>query len=208
MTRLRALGAALACVAATVAYAQNASAPAASAPVSPAKKQLVARVIQLQQPQIELIGRALVEQPARALLQQASIVLQQRVAPERRQAIGEDIQSDARKYADEALPLVRERALQLAPSTLGPLLEQRMTEDELRQTIAFLESPVLKKYQSLFPEMQHSLGERLVAEMRPTIDPKVRALEQSIAQRLGVGNAASAPASGRTEPTPAAAPGK
>ena len=41
-------------------------------------------------------------------------------------------------------------------------------------------------------QMQRALGEKLVAEMRPTVEPKLKALEQTVAGRLGV----SAPASG------------
>jgi hypothetical protein len=34
--------------------------------------------------------------------------------------------------------------------------------------------------------MQRSLGEKLVAETRPLIEPKVQTLERSIARRLGI----------------------
>ena len=57
--------------------------------------------------------------------------------------------------------------------------------------MAWLESPVSKKYGQLQPEMQKALGEKLVAESRPTIEPKLKALEASVAKRLGVESGAA-----------------
>ena len=49
-----------------------------------------------------------------------------------------------------------------------------------------------RKFLQLGGEMQKALGDKLVAEMAPTIDPKVKALEQSVTKRLGL--PANAPA--------------
>jgi hypothetical protein len=82
------------------------------------------------------------------------------------------------------VPVVRDRAVALAPATIGPLLEQRFSEDELRQIIAILESPVNAKFQQLAPEMQRALGERLIAETQSTVEPKVQALRQALSRRI------------------------
>jgi len=173
------LVAALAAAVSAPAWAQ-----AAAAPASPAKKELVARVLKLQQPAIENMARQLAEQPAVQMLQQASLALQQRVPPERREALAKDVQADARKYVDEATPIVRERALSLAPTTIGPLLEQRFSEDELKQIIAMLESPVNAKYQAMAGEIQRALGEKLVAETKGSVEPKVQQMRESISGRI------------------------
>jgi len=76
------------------------------------------------------------------------------------------------------------------------LLESRFTEDELKQLVAILESPVNKKFQQMGGDMQRAIGERLVAETRDSVEPKVRALEQSVSKRFeAFAAAASAPAS-------------
>ncbi|MCY7308101.1 MAG: hypothetical protein LH632_18590, partial [Rhodoferax sp.] len=90
---------------------------------SPAKKELVAKILQLQQPAIEAMARAMAEQPAAQVMQGAGNLLQTRIPPEKRDAIAKDIQADLKKYVDEAVPLVRERALKLAPTTIGAVLE-------------------------------------------------------------------------------------
>ncbi|MBA4263140.1 MAG: hypothetical protein C0443_14270, partial [Comamonadaceae bacterium] len=151
-----------------------------------AKKELIARLLKLQQPGIEAMARNLAEQPAAQLLNQAGLAMQARVAPEKREAMAKEISADVKKYADEAVPLVRDRAVQLAPSTVGKLLEERLTEDELKQIVTMLESPVYAKYMQLSGDMQKALLEKLVAQTRPTIEPKLKALEASLGKRLGL----------------------
>jgi uncharacterized protein len=172
---------------------------AAAAPSSPAKKELVTKVLQLLQPAIEGVARQLVEQPAMQLQQGAAAALQ-RVPAERREALARDLEADLRKYAEETVPMARERAVRLAPTTIGALLEERFTEDELRQVVTLLESPVNRKFQQTFPEMQRALGEKLVADTRSVIEPRVRTLDQTMAKRLGIG-----PPAGAASGAPAAA---
>jgi len=171
-----------------------------TAPSSPAKKELIARVLTLQQPAIEGMARVLAEQPAAQMMQQAGLALQTRIAPDKREAVGKDIQADLKKYVDEAVPLVRDRALKLAPSTIGALLEEKFTEDELKQLLAIIESPINKKFQQLGGDMQKALTEKLVADTRSLIEPKIRALDQSVGKRLGLQPQPVAPV-----PAPAAA---
>lgn len=165
------------------------------AQTAPTKKELVARVLQLQQPGIEAMARQIAQQPAMQIMQQAGAALQ-RVPQERRDALARDIEADVRKYVDESVPVVTQAAVRLAPSTIGALLEERFSEEELRQIIGILESPVNRKFQGMAQEMQRSIVERLVADTRGTVEPKVRALQDTVAQRLGVPSgspAASAP---------------
>ena len=181
---------------ATVSAAALAAAGSSMAQTPPGKKELVARVLQLQQPGIEAMARGLAEQPAMQLMQQAGQALQ-RVPAERREALGKDIEADLRKYAEDTVPIVRDRAVKLAPSTIGPLLEERFTEEELRQVVAMLESPVIRKFQGMAGDMQRALTEKVVAETKTEVEPKVRAMQQSVAKRLGL---TSVPAVGGAAP--------
>ena len=170
----------------------------ASAEPSAAKKELIAKAIQLQQGGVEGIARSLVEQPALAMMQQAGQVLQTRIAPDKREALAKEIQADIRKYVEETTPLLRDKASKLAPAVMGPLLDEKFTEDELKQLVGWLESPVVRRYQQLSPEIQKGLSEKLVAETRAQVEPKLQALDRSVSGRLGLppppAKGASAPA--------------
>lgn len=176
----------------------------AQAESTAAKKELVAKVLLLQQPGIEQAGQALAERPAAQLMQQAGLALQTKVAPEKREDIAKEIQADVKKYADEAVPLVRDRAVKIAPSTIGAMLEEKFSEDELKQLIAIIESPVNRKFAQMNGEMQKVLVDKLVMEMQGTIDPKVKTLEQSIAKRLGLSSTAAPVSKAAKSPAKAA----
>ena len=179
------------------------------AQTAPTKKDLVAKVLLLQQPAIEQAAQALAERPALQMLQQAGMALQSQVPADKREAVAKEIQAEAKKYADEAVPLVRERAVKLAPSTVGALLEEKFSEDELKQLIAIIESPVNRKFLQLGGEMQNALIDKLVAETQSAVEPKVKALEQAIGKRLAQAIPASAsPAPAATAPKAAKPPAK
>lgn len=191
------LAIALAC-----AGAQAQQAPAAAS--SPAKKELVARILKIQQPAIESMARGLVQEPLGPLLESADMALQQKVPADKREAVARSIQADAKKYVDETVPLVRDRALKLAPTAIGPMLEEKFTEDELKQVVQMLESPVLAKFQAAGGDIQRTLIEKVVADTRGQVEQKFRSLEDGIAKKLGVttsgSGAGAAPAAGAKPP--------
>lgn len=159
------------------------------------KKELAAKLLQLQQPGIENVGRALAGQVSQRALQAAAQAMP-RVAADKREAVGKDVQADVKKFHDEVEPLLRDRAVKLS-ATLAPTIEERFTEDELKQVIAWMESPVSKKFAQVDRELGNALAEKVVADTRGTVEPKLKALEASLAKRLGLPvTAASAPASG------------
>jgi hypothetical protein len=170
-------------------------------PPSLAKKELVQKLLVLQRPGLEGLARNLVERPAARLVQDAGRLLQTEVPEAKREEVGKAIQADVKKYLDDTVPMLTDRAVKLAPSTLGAALEEKFSEDELKQLLAWFESPVNKKYQQVIPEVQDGFVQKLVGDSRDVIEPKIKALENSVGKRLGViGNAATPPAKGASAP--------
>lgn len=190
------------------ALAQQAASGAATtaAASSPAKKELVAKVLKLQQGGFENIGAALIGEPAQMLLQGAGRALGQQPA-DKREALGKDIQAEVKKFFDANAPFMRERAVKLAATTIGPLLEEKFSEDELKTLVAWLESPVSQKFSEIVPQSQQLLSQKVVEDTRSSIEPKLKALEQSVAKKLGLpaqGAQGGAPAAGAKPAAPAA----
>ena len=174
-----------------VAFAQ------AAAPVSPAKKELIAKMLELQRPGLERMGQNMAEQPAAQLMQQVGAVLQQQPAGEKRDTTAREIEADLRKYAEETVPPLRTMAVKLGPSIFGTMMEEKLDEAELRQVLQVLESPAFRKYLQLEAEAQRAMMPKLIAEARPYLEPRLRALDQTVGRRLGVkppAAAASGPA--------------
>jgi len=160
----------------------GAAGAAGSAAGPQTKNELVQRVLQLWH--VEAVGQAMLQAPVADALGQARAVLQGRVPQDRQEAAMKEISEDARKFYEENAPLVNGNAKALTASTVAPILAEKFSEEELRQIIAMLESPVKKKFESLVPQMQKALGDKLAADMRPTIEPKIESLRQRIGMRL------------------------
>lgn len=213
MMKLRSLATALALslsVCAGGALAQGASAPAAAASSAPAssaaKRDLAKRWVALQQTSLDAAARSIVEAPARQLLGAADPVLRSKVPADKREAVAKQLQDEARKYADDLTPVVRKRAQELAQSQMLPAVEEKYTEDELRQIVGFYESPVFKKLQQTQPPIEQALGQKLLAGIQPTVETKAKALQATMAKILGVspspaGGGASAPAGSGLKPS-------
>ena len=172
---------------------------------TPTKKELAQKLVLLQQPAIDGLARGLVEQPAAQMMQAAGNVLQTQVPADKREAIGKNVEAEVRKFVEESLPLVRERATKIAPAALGAALEEKFSEDELKQLIAWLESPVNKKYQQLGPEMQNGFVQKLVADTRPVVEVRLKALEEKVRVALGVPAGTAQPPASAARAAPKAA---
>jgi uncharacterized protein len=170
-------------------------AAATAAHAQATKKELVQKLLQLQQPGLESMARDIASRPVMQMMPAAGNVLQTQVPPDKREAVGKSIEADMKKYVDEATPVLRDRAIKLAPSTYGVALEEKFSEDELKQLIAWFDSPVNRKFQQLGPEMQNGFVQKLVAETSPLLDPKLQAMQQKVRVSLGLSPQGS-PASG------------
>ena len=151
---------------------------------SPAKKELTQKLLRMQQSDFEGLAGALAEQSVAQFGQQAGAVLQNRVPAEQRDVVAKEIQAEFRKFGADVNPLLRERVVKLAPSVVGPVLEAKLSEDEIRQLISALESPGFRKFQQLSPEMQRTLREKLVADTKTLVEPRIKALEQAVTAKL------------------------
>ena len=184
--------------------AATAAAPAPAAS-SPAKKELVQRILKLQQGGVERLATAMTEEPAILLAERASQVIAAQVPKEKQEALAKEVQAELQKYLKDTVPQVRKSAQQLAPTTIGPLLESKFTEDELRQVAGILESPAYAKYQGLSSELQQALQVKLVADTRSAVEPRVQALEKAIGDKLKAATQSAAPPAPATK-APAAKP--
>jgi hypothetical protein len=193
----------LALVAATsLVQAQATAIP--GAPTSAAKKEMITRLLAIQQPALESMTRDLIERPARQMMAAAEEALEVRVAPEKRPEAVKKIQDLLNKYREETTPLIKDRASRIGQSSLGPIFEEKYTEEELKQLLASLEAPAYKKFQASLNELTSAYAQAVVKDLEPTVQPKVKSLEQGVAAALGV-TAQGAAAPGAAKPAPKAA---
>lgn len=189
-----------------LACALLASSAIAAAQPSTAKKELVQKLLEQQRSELESISRSMVERPAAQLMQGAAQALQL-VPADKREAVVRQIDTEVRKYIEESYAIVRERAIRIAPQTIGATLEEQLNEDELRQLLAFYSSPLNRKYQQLLPESRDNFIRKLLAESQPAVDPKLQALDARIRAVLTPAMSAASAAPARSRPASGVAPG-
>lgn len=143
------------------------------------KKELVQKLMTLQQPGVDALIRNLVAQPVQRIIGPMMPVLSAQVPADKREALSKQIDAAVKKYEDETVPLVRAEALKLAP-TNAAAFEEKFNEEELKVLIAWLESPVNKKFQQVLPDIQKSYVEKLVAQSAPAVDPKLNDLNKAV----------------------------
>ncbi len=160
------------------------------------KQDLVQKVLTAQQASIEGVGRTLAASTSQQVLETAGAAMG-RVPQAKQEAVGKAIQDDVKKFYDEIEPILTSTATKSAPSSVGAMLEQKFTDDELKQIAAWLESPTAKKYQQSTGEMQEALTQKIVTDTRPAVEVKLKALEEAIRGRLEAAGAGGPAAGGQ-----------
>ena len=117
-------------------------------------------------------------------VEQAKIGLEQRLPADKMQPVMADIGGIAHKTLDEVTPAVRDAGVKLAPGVIGPLLREKFTDDELRQLIAVLDSPVRKKYEAMLPEIQQAIGQAVTEQTHTQVTPKLQDMGKQISARI------------------------
>ena len=162
-----------------LAQATAPAAPAAPSEAAGGKKELVARVLRFQQSGVDALARGIAGDTANRVLQAADQGLG-RVAPDKREAAGKAIEAEVRKFHGELETHLKDRATKLAPTVIGAALEEKFSEDELREIVRWQESTAVRRYLQLGNELEKTLGDKLVADTRPVVEPRLRNLEGAI----------------------------
>jgi hypothetical protein len=165
-----------------------------------AKKELVQQLLGYQKAGLEDMARMIVERPAMQTMQAANNALQTQPPSERRDTAGRAIEAEVRKFVDESVPVLRERALKIAPESYGAALEEKFSEAELKQLVAWYGSDVNKKYQQTVPDLQNAFAQKLVAEAGPLLDGKLTALQQKVRTLMGAPVGSPSPAARASSP--------
>ncbi len=166
------------------------------------KQELSQRILTAQNASIENIGRAIAAQTSQQVLEAAGAALQQ-VAADKQEAVGKAMQADVKKFYDDIEPMLKSSAVKLAPGTIGAMLEEKFSEDELKQIATWMESPTSRKYQQLTGDLQEGLTQKLVTDSRGTVEGKLKLLEEGLRKRLEAAGVSTS-SGGAAEPKAAA----
>jgi hypothetical protein len=173
----------LLCAAAAAALVFNVAAHAqGAAPVDPEKQKLIDHLLAVYHPEARVILEA--QRVGTQAMEQAAFGLQGRVSKQKQEQAMKDIGADVQKYVDTATPLVQGSAKKLVGPSVGPILAQNFTNDEIKQLIAIFESPVNAKFQKIVPEMERAVGEKVSTDVGPELNKQITTLKTDVGTRM------------------------
>ena len=180
------------------------SAGSALAQPSPAKKALIDKIVALQQQGLaDGLAANIIQGPLSQLTQAGRGALQQ-VPPETREATAKAMDADLKKFVEDNVPYLKDKISKAVPATASALLDERFNEDELKQVLAWAESPVSQKFGLASVELQKAVAQKVMAEAGPTLDGRLKTLQASLAKQLGI----QPPPASAPKPAASAAPKK
>ena len=169
-------------IASSAVHAQAASAAAAP---DAEKQKLIDRVLVLFHPENGVL-QAVQQQGVKAM-QQSSIALQTAQVPQdRKEKTMKDIGTDVQKYIDTTMPMAIASAKKYTGPAVAPILAQNFSNDELRQLIALLESPIKEKFEKLVPQMENAVGQKVTADIAPQVNKNVQVMTEAVGTKLRV----------------------
>jgi len=176
------------------AHAQTKAAAPAAAPASlPApdaeKQKAIDRILANVHPENGVIQA--LQRPAIEAMQKSMIAMQtQHVPKERMEKAMKEIAADVQHYVEISTPVVTASAKKVTNQTVGPILAQNFSADELRQLAAMFESPVKAKFDKLIPQLETAVGDKVTADVAPAINKNIQALTESVGTKLRIATTA------------------
>jgi hypothetical protein len=104
----------------------------------------------------------------------------------------EEFNAELTKFAADANKIISSKVSQVSTEALVPAYMERFNLEELKQLVAFFESPVIKKYKTVTPELADVFIKKIVATTQTDIQARAKLFDAAAAKI--VGPAAPAPA--------------
>ena len=161
---------------------------------SPAKKALIDKIVALQQQGLaDGLSANIVQGPLPQLMQAGRAALQQ-VPADKREATAKAMDAELKKFVEENVPYLKDKISKAVPATASALLDERFNEDELKQIVAWAESPVSQKFGAASVELQKAVAQKVMTEVGPTLESRLKTLQANLAKQLGIQPPPAAPA--------------
>lgn len=106
----------------------------------------------------------------------------------------EDMNAELKKYADDAVVIIGKQVTKVSNDALVPAYSERFTLDELKDLVAFFQSPAVKKYQANAPELGNLFVQKLIEASRSDVLARVKQFDDAAVKIVGTAPAATAPA--------------
>jgi len=159
------------------------------------KLEWATKVVALQQgPELERLVDQLADSTTQELMQNWSPKLEATVPADRQQRVKEQLNVELKKYFDDVSAVIAGKVNKVSSGALVPAYMEKFTLEELKQVAAFFESPAIKKYQAIAPELGNIFVKQLVEATRVEVSARGKQFDDAATKILGSTDAKPAPA--------------
>ena len=96
--------------------------------------------------------------------------LDETVPPAKQKEVRDKLDVELKKFADSTHKTVEAQVGKAGEAALVPIFMEKLTEDEMKTIIAYLESPVSTKFQALGPEATNAWAKRVIDATRSSVE--------------------------------------
>lgn len=179
-----------------VALALSGLAFSTTAQTADPKLEWATKVVALQQgPELERLVSQLADSATQDILQNWVPKLQTDVPKAKQDEAKERLNTELKKYFDDVFKTINDKATKVSTDALIPAYMARFTLDELKQLVAFFESPVVRKYQTSAPELGNIFVKQLIEATKADVTTRTRQFDEAASKIVGSAPAARAPSS-------------
>ena len=157
------------------------------------KLEWATKAVALQQgPELERLVSQLAESSSQNIVQSWGVKLRSDVPKDRAEQTAQSLNAELKKYNDDVTKIINVKVNKASADSLIPVYMARFSLDELKQLVAFFESPAVKKYQTAAPELGNVFVNQLIIETRGDVSARAKQFDDAAAKI--VGSAPKAPA--------------
>jgi hypothetical protein len=165
---------------------------------SDAKRALAVRLAQIQQKaESASVAELLTNNAVQPLLIGWSQRLDETVPPARQKEVRDKLDVELKKFIESTQRTIDAQTPKSAEAALVPVFMAKLTEDEMKTIIAYLELPVAAKFQALGGDATDAWAKRVFDATKPAVESSIKSFEAAASRIVGASGGA---ASGSTAP--------
>lgn len=169
-----------------LAFASLACTTALHAQAADPKIELAEKIVKLRQgPEMDQLTSQLAGSATQDLIANWAPRLQNNVPKAKQQKASEALNSELKKYADDTQQLISKQVAKVSKDVLVPAYAERFTLEELQQIAAFFESPAIKKYQAVSPELGNTFIQKLIDASRADVIARAKKFDDAAVKIVG-----------------------
>lgn len=150
------------------------------------KLEWATKVVALQQgPELDRLVSQLSGSTTQELIANWGPKLEANVSKSKQQKASDDLNAELKKYTEDTSELIGKQVGKVSAEVLVPAYAERFSLDELKQIAAFFDSPAIKKYQSVAPELGNVFIQKLMEESRADVIARVKQFDDAALKIVG-----------------------